>query len=205
MSSGENRRLNARENKKVTAIMESAQTLFARNGYNKTTVDEIARQADVAKGTLYKYFRSKNDVFKAVVVRENNQINHYIMEAVNKADSPIKKIRALLDVKIRELRKAVTFYRVTRDVAQELWPRMDAVRTDFLNWERNLLKDILNEGIKAGRFKIDKPEMAANVMAIVFKSLELEWVMEQKPSQLQPEVDTLIELILWGISGKKQG
>ena len=82
---------------------------------------------------------------------------------------------------------------------------MDAVRTDFLNWERNLLKDILNEGIKAGRFKIDKPEMAANVMAIVFKSLELEWVMEQKPSQLQPEVDTLIELILWGISGKKQG
>ena len=120
MSSGENRRLNARENKKVTAIMESAQTLFARNGYNKTTVDEIARQADVAKGTLYKYFRSKNDVFKAVVVRENNQINHYIMEAVNKADSPIKKIRALLDVKIRELRKAVTFYRVTRDVAQEL-------------------------------------------------------------------------------------
>ena len=191
-------------NKKTLAILEAAQTLFAQFGYRKTTVDEIAHTANVAKGTMYKYFRSKDDIFAEVVHREGDQIIQLIEEAVKREEDPIKKIRALILVKIKEIKKAVSFYRVTREVAHELWPIMDSVRLDFLDWECEVITKILNEGNKTGQFKIARPEMVGCIIATVFKALELEWVLKREQSQLEAEVDLLMDILLFGIKGREQ-
>ncbi|MBN1212500.1 MAG: TetR/AcrR family transcriptional regulator [candidate division Zixibacteria bacterium] len=191
-----------KENKKVKAIIGAGQALFAQFGYKKTTVDEIARTAKVAKGTMYKYFQSKDDIFAEVVHREGNHITELIEEAVAREKNPSNKIRALILVKIREIKKAVSFYKVTREVAHELWPIMNTVRSDFYDWECELITKILYEGIGTGQFKINRVEMVATIIATVLKALELEWVLEREPSELEAEVDLLMDIILWGITGK---
>lgn len=192
-----------RENKKVKAIISASQTLFANFGYKKTTVDEIARTANVAKGTMYKYFDSKDDIFAEVVNREANHIINLIEDNVARENDPVKKIRALILVKIKEIKNTVSFYRVTREVAQEIWPIMAKVRQGFSGWECGLITGILEKGINAGQFKITRPDMVAGIIATILKSLELDWVLEREPFQLESEVDQLMEVLLWGIAGRK--
>jgi AcrR family transcriptional regulator len=192
-----------RENKKVKAIISASQTLFANFGYKKTTVDEIARTANVAKGTMYKYFDSKDDIFAEVVNREANHIINLIEDNVARENDPIEKIRALILVKIKEIKNTVSFYRVTREVAQEIWPIMAKVRQGFTGWECGLITGILEKGINAGQFKITRPDMVAGIIATILKSLELNWVLERETFQLESEVDQLMEVLLWGIAGRK--
>ena len=63
------------KNSKQELIIEVAQKLFARYGFKKTTIDEIARLAHIAKGGIYYYFDSKEDIFRAVLEKENRLWN----------------------------------------------------------------------------------------------------------------------------------
>ncbi len=180
-------------------ILTAASTLFARFGFRKTTVDEIAQAARVAKGTLYKYFQSKEEVFNRVTRRESEQIFNKIRTAVEQADTRKDKIRTLARVKAEEIRKAVSFHQIAREVAQELWPILDSVRNDYTRQEAEMLRDIIIDGNKAGEFDVSNPELAACAVATVLKALELEWILDRNPEQLQQDVDQFIELLFRGI------
>ena len=60
------------EKKKKLNIIGAAQELFARFGFVKTTVDEIAKAASMGKATIYHYFKGKEDIYKEVVEKESN-------------------------------------------------------------------------------------------------------------------------------------
>ena len=198
-----NNKLTPRQNKKLTDILSAGQSLFAKFGYRKTSVDEIARNANVAKGTIYKYFKSKEDIFAAVVKQESDQATGIIGEAVKQETDPVAKIRAYVFTKISEMRKAISFYHVTREIAHELWPLMDNVQTDFNTWEEEIIRDILKEGVATGRFKIRNPVQFAKSLVLMSKALELELVLQQDPDQLKIQIDTLINVLLWGLAGTK--
>ena len=69
-------------------IVATAQALFARFGLRKTTMEEIVRRANVAKGTFYKYFSNKEVLFLEVVERESETLTALLREAVCQALTP---------------------------------------------------------------------------------------------------------------------
>ena len=64
-------------------ILNSAKTIFARYGFKKTTMDEIAQAARKGKSSIYHYFKSKEDIFKAIVEKEADELSAAIAKATN--------------------------------------------------------------------------------------------------------------------------
>jgi AcrR family transcriptional regulator len=77
-------------------ILNAARAVFARNGFSRGIVDEIAREAGVAKGTVYLYFPSKEDIYYAVLDCDMRSLARKTLERIDAAESLKAKIRAFV-------------------------------------------------------------------------------------------------------------
>lgn len=82
---------------KKNAILLSAVKVFAKTGFEKATVDEIAEKAKVAKGTVYYYFKSKEEVFNAILGEGIIDFDKKIGEAVLNGKNAVEKLNILID------------------------------------------------------------------------------------------------------------
>jgi AcrR family transcriptional regulator len=73
-------------------ILKAARDLFSRYGFNKTTVDEIAKSARKGKATVYHYFSSKEDIFRAVVEHELEILIQGLAKVINSDRDPVSKL-----------------------------------------------------------------------------------------------------------------
>ncbi|WP_414468426.1 TetR/AcrR family transcriptional regulator [Methanobacterium sp. ACI-7] len=88
------KRIKLQKYKKKKAILDAAEEIIARNGFKAMTMDEVAKKADVAKGTLYLYFKDKNSLCAAVNARLNNQMNSVVKNKMNSHKTGSEKIIA---------------------------------------------------------------------------------------------------------------
>jgi len=86
-------------------ILEVAATLFARCGYNDCEMDSLAAKLGVAKGTLYLYYRSKEELFLACVDSAMRQLQEAVMTAATKESDPFQQIRAAIRAYLHFFRK----------------------------------------------------------------------------------------------------
>jgi AcrR family transcriptional regulator len=77
-----------------TEIMNAARTVFARKGFARGIIDEIAKEAGVAKGTVYLYFSSKKEIYRAVLDYDMNVLKQTVLERIDRAAGLRDKIRA---------------------------------------------------------------------------------------------------------------
>lgn len=165
-------------------------------------MDEIAEKASVSKATIYKYFDSKEEVFDQVVKDESEQLQDAVTRAVDEAPSVVDKLRAYLLTKITKIHDLVNFYRVTREMWNEYCPYIDSARAEFIAREKELIKDILEEGNQTGELNVAKIDLTAHTIVISLKSMEFSWTTETCGIPLDEYVDFLITLIMNGIGRK---
>jgi AcrR family transcriptional regulator len=95
-----------------TEIVNAARTVFARRGFDSGIMDEIAREAGVAKGTLYLYFRSKTEIYKAVLDHDMRTLKTSTLERIDAAKGLKEKIRAFLLSRIERAEINKEFFRI---------------------------------------------------------------------------------------------
>src|SRR5262249_32142866 len=93
-------------------ILDAARRVFAARGFSAATVDEIARQAGIAKGTIYLYYRSKTDVYAGAALEGLRELHEQVMREVRDAASPFEKVRAFIESKARYFERNVDFFRL---------------------------------------------------------------------------------------------
>src|SRR5690348_7289472 len=93
-----------RRQERAERILDAAATLILRWGYNKTTIEDIARQAGVAKGTIYLHWKTREDLFAALMLREKLALGEAIRKALT-ADPVAATLRGLLKESARALLK----------------------------------------------------------------------------------------------------
>lgn len=144
-------------------FIEVARQLFARKGVENTTMNDIASASDKGRRTIYTYFKSKREIFNAVIQSETDQLLNRLAAIVASSGTPEEKLRAFILCRFETLKEIVTrngslragFFRDVRKV--------DRARTRISEKEVSLLKDLLREGVKRGEFVIDD----LNHMAII--------------------------------------
>ncbi len=77
-----------------TAIIDAAEKIFTQNGYEKTTIDDIAKESELAKGTLYLYFQSKEEIFGGIILRGLETMASLLEEQQKTASTGIEKYDA---------------------------------------------------------------------------------------------------------------
>ena len=94
------------------AILEAARTVFARQGYANTVVDDIAVQAGIGKGTLYLYFPSKEQIYLAALLEEARRLDADSRTAMSAAANWRDKLRAFVEMRLRYFDEHTDFMRI---------------------------------------------------------------------------------------------
>lgn len=95
-----------------TEIVDAARSVFARKGFERGIMDEIAKEAGIAKGTIYLYFRSKKEIYKAVMDRDMEFLNKITLERMDAAVNLEGKIRAFTLTRLENGEARKEFFRI---------------------------------------------------------------------------------------------
>jgi len=187
------------EKKKKLNIIGAAQELFARFGFVKTTVDEIAKAASMGKATIYHYFKGKEDIYKEVVEKESNILNEKINEAIDKEKTPQKKLKAFVLTRLKYLNELANIYSALKDEFLKRHDFIEKIRERDFNREIEIVKKILKEGIEKKIFIIRDIKLTAFVILAALKGLEYPWSEKVPVPELERNVEKLLEVLFKGI------
>lgn len=105
-------------NKTKKAIFNAAIKVFSIEGYDSATVEEIASEAGVAKGTLYYNFQGKEEIFKFVIDEGMKLIKNEVIDAIKDIDDPLEKLKISAKVQLRYVYNNKEFFRV---IMSQIW------------------------------------------------------------------------------------
>lgn len=179
-------------------IVNAARDIFARFGFKKTTMDEIARAVRMGKSSLYHYFNSKDDVFQAVVEKESRILQEEINRAIDKEDCPLKKMRAYVITRMKVLKRVANFYNALKDEYFEHYG-FEKMRAKYFKDEVNTIKKVLKTGVEKGIFNIKELDITAFAMITALKGFEYSWAVENDIYEIEKNIDSLLEVLFYGI------
>ena len=179
-------------------IFDAAIKAFSQKGYHKSTMDEIAEVAGIAKGTLYYHFKSKEDIFRFVIEEGIQVLENEIRDKTDYYSSPIEKLRALCRIQLELSFEYMEFFKT---VLSQMWgneERQNELRKTFDTYFKLIegyLREAAGEGLIAnGNFEI----IAFNFFGVMASTLV--YSLSHDDRDINELTDTMIEFIMKGIS-----
>jgi len=181
-------------------IVGVARKIFTRYGFRKTTMEEIAAASRKGKSSIYYYFQSKEEIFRAVVEREAEELKIQLDRTIKKDDDPIDKLKTYILFRLHHVKTVEIFYAALND---EYLSNMDfilEIRRQFDLQERQVVKEILEEGMRKGTFQVVSSEIGAIAIATMMKGLELPLLLsDEHKTDREFLLDDLIRVLFYGI------
>ncbi len=136
-------------------LVDVARQLFAKNGIANTTMNDIAKASGKGRRTLYTYFKSKDDVYSAVIESELERLSDKLDEVANKKISPQDKIIELIYTHLSMIKETVIRNGNLRaEFFRNIW-KVEQVRKNFDEDEIELFRKVYSEAKADGEFDID--------------------------------------------------
>lgn len=168
-------------------LVDVARQLFAKKGVEDTTMNDIAQASKKGRRTLYTYFKSKEQIYMAVVESELEMLSTQMEKAASKPVSPDKKILELIMTHLDAIKMVV--YRngtLRADFFRDIW-RVEAMRKEFDRKEITLFRRVLYEGKELHLFDIDNVEITADILHYCIKGIEVPYIRGQIGEDLDDE------------------
>jgi AcrR family transcriptional regulator len=190
---------------KLDSILDSAKKMFARYGLQKTTLEEVARMARVAKATIYNYFGSKDQVYLEVLRREMDEIVEKISSAVAQDDLPTDKLNTFVKAKFRYMRQAINILNLDREGIEKLLPNAESIRNELIKREVNIIHSILKEGVEKDIFYLNDLLLTARAIAHALRGFELNWLVQESEERIEYYLDELMAILFYGLMSENRG
>ena len=134
-------------------VVQAARQVFARYGFKKTALDDIARESRKGKSTIYYYFKSKDEIFKAVIDAEAEIRNKAIEDQISQIEDPRQKLKTYIYVRMQTLKMVANYYEaIKNDLLDNLY-FVNSFRNDHFEEEINRIQSMLREGIDLKIFR----------------------------------------------------
>ncbi len=183
-------------------IVSVATKLFSRFGFHKTTMDEIAKIARKAKGSLYYHFSSKEDLFKEVVSIEIKNLKKQLSVIVDKPNlDASEKLKQYLIKRMEILNSASNYHETIKADFFEHFDFIDDLRNELDEWEKENLKKIILQGVHNGEFaEIEDVDVLLDVFIMVLKGLEIPFYLQEKYENYSPYFESLMGILTKGLA-----
>ncbi|MEM8986097.1 MAG: TetR/AcrR family transcriptional regulator [Pseudomonadota bacterium] len=179
-------------------ILDAAGKRFIHYGYGKTTMSEIANDCNMSTGNLYRYFPSKMDIAEAFASRvRRTHLKELTQIAEDRDRSPSGKLREFLQTKLRLSYELYHGNPRIYEMSQVIVIERPEMIDEWAGREGHVLAHILEEGDKAGVFKIEDSALMAKVIqdaAFRFSTSNIYYA--EDIEQLQLELDIIVDLLL---------
>jgi len=180
-------------------IIDAARVIFARFGFKKTTMNEIAGSVFKAKSSIYYYYKSKEDIFKAIVEKEGNILKSELLQAIQQEVDPRRHLRVYIITRAAYVKNLVNLYAALKEDYLKNYAFIVTLRKQDFADEQIMLKGILQKGETDGLFAIPNLDLFAQAIVIALKGFEFSWAMEKDMGQVARDTDALLEVIFNGL------
>lgn len=190
------------KSEKYHKILDSAGAVFAEHGFYKATISQIAAQAGVADGTLYLYFKNKEDILYQYISFKTEVVFKQMRAAVEKGGTAEEKLRHLIQCHLEEFQKdknmAIIFRSEVRYL-RDIEPQIKDISKMYLD----LLSDIIEQGQIEGAMRQDL--FVGLVKRFILGAVEGvigTWVSAAGRYDLVSMADPLVDLYMAGVRGE---
>jgi AcrR family transcriptional regulator len=183
---------------RINQILDAAITVFARDGFDEARMEDIAVQANLSKGAVYLYFKSKDAIIAAILrlflrreIRSlpdaatfDGVISDYLLTFIRSLASTVDHMRPLLPV-------AFEFYAIAgrrHDIRQ--------LMQDYFSEYRQALAAGIQVGIDRGEFRAVDPDMVAIALISLFEGLTLLWMVDPHTVSWRDQAEQSVQLMI---------
>jgi len=183
-------------------ILSAAERVFAAKGFFPTTMSEIAHEAEFGTGTLYKYFKSKEDLYFTLIDEKVAEINQLVMAELSKKTSALERIEKALRLQFEFIERNRDFFRIyISERSRFEWTVKDDLGKgihDKMIAYIEALSQVMKQGVKEGEFYPADPMDLAHALVGIINSFVFEWLISPKPYSLISKMETALEIFLRG-------
>ena len=184
-------------------FVDVARKLFAKNGLEGTTMNDIARESGKGRRTLYTYFSKKEDIYSAVIESELERLSEKLDEVASKKIRPQDKIIELIYTHLSMIRETVVRNGNLRaEFFRNIW-MVEKVRKKFDDDEIAIFRKVYQSGVKYGEFDIDNINLVADITHYCVKGLEVPYIYGRLGQGLSDDATRpIVRKVVYGALGK---
>ena len=189
---------------KRAAILRAAIDVFAARGFFNAQVADVARAAGVAAGTVYLYFKSKDDLLVSIFERTMKEAIADGKACVAPLTDPVEQLRAVARVHLDRLgrdRNLAIVFQVELRQSTKFMERFSAtLLRDYLG----IVRAIVVAGQQAGMFRADlNPTLAAKLIFGGLDEMATNWILSRRKYSLVAEADSIVDVFVGGLGGRR--
>jgi AcrR family transcriptional regulator len=188
---------------RTAEILEAARKVFAKKGFHDATVDDVASAAGLAKGTVYLYYRSKQDVYLAALKFGIGQMYSALVEEVNKAASTEAKLKSLIAAKLAYFDENRDFFKIYYSELGRIHTHPGGIDSEFKALyieQAGLVESILKEGIRKKAIRSLRTEQTAFAISDIIRGVVTQRILGWSKSRAGQDVDFIFDLVWKGIA-----
>ena len=194
-----------RDPDKHQQIIEAAVRVFARNGYYNSRVSDIAREAGIASGTIYLYFKTKNDILVTLFREKMAAFVAYVRKAIEVEPDAVAKLRRLVALHFKFLEADPDLAEVVQVELRQGHKFFRGASAAEVGAYFSLIGSVLENGVESGRFRKDLPvKVATKVLFGAMDQMATSWVLGKRTYRLSETATAVADLFLRGISAREE-
>lgn len=182
-------------------IVEAAREVFSRYGFRKSTLDEVAERVNKGKSSIYYYFPSKEDLFKAVVEKEAILFKQVLFKEFTAQKTATDKLRSYVITRMMRLHKLANFYEAIRSDYLTHLGFINEIRSKYDSDESSVIQSIIYEGIVKDEFNVEDPVLAGTAIVTAMRGLEIPLMIDAIIDEniVRQRVEGLLNVLFYGI------
>jgi TetR/AcrR family transcriptional regulator, fatty acid metabolism regulator protein len=188
---------------KRDAILKAATQVFAQNGFFQSQVADVARAAGIAAGTVYLYFRSKDDLLVSLFERTMREAIAEGRAALDGVDDPSERLTRIARLHLERLGRDRDLAVVFQIELRQSVKFMEQFSSTFLRDYLGLIRETIAAGQASGAFRDEiSPTVAAKVFFGALDEMATNWVLSRRSYSLPAEADAVVDLFVSGVGAK---
>jgi AcrR family transcriptional regulator len=192
-----------KEEKKAN-ILEASIKVFAKKGVAKTKISDIAEAADIGKGTIYEYFRSKDEIFVASFHFFLEKVDSVISQRLNRISDPLEKLLAYSSAwaEICEGNNLEYATIVLDFWAESIRNNREAIALNLVkvyDENRKIVKSLLEDCITKDKTSLVDTKIAASILIGSLEGLFIQWILDRSAFDYKEAVKLSTKIIIDGL------
>lgn len=188
-----------KERPKYQQIIQAALEVIAENGYHASQVSKIAKKANVADGTIYLYFKNKEDILISVFRERMGQFINKIEKSIEDKETASEKLQTLIEMHYVQLTESPYLAKVTQLELRQSKPELRREINKVLKSYLDVIDSIIEHGIKHNEIRDDiHPRLIRQMIFGTIDETVTTWVMKNERYNLLDQVDDVHSLLMKG-------
>lgn len=185
-------------------IIEAATKYFSKYGFHKTTMEEIAKHIHKAKGVLYYYFRSKEELFNEVLKLELNQVKSELNKILENGSDSLSMIKDYFLTRLKLLSTAANYHETLKADLFEKYHFVKDAREDFSRYEYMQINKILELGNKEGYLEIKNIHTTVSAVLMLMNSIEIPLYLQDKYTEYEETINEIVTMVISSLMCNKK-